>query len=89
MALGAERSDVLSLVLRQAAGLALGGAAVGVVAGLMLMRAMQSVLYGVSGADPVSFAGASILLMVVVFAAACLPAWRAMRVDPMVALRYE
>jgi ABC-type antimicrobial peptide transport system permease subunit len=89
MALGAGRCDVLRLVLRQGARLALAGAAVGIVAGLMLMRAMQGVLYGVSAADPMSFVGAAILLTIVALLACYIPARRAMRVDPVDALRYE
>ena len=89
MALGAQQKDVLRLVLVQGSKLALAGAAVGIVAGLLLMRAMQSVLYGVSAADPLSFAGAAILLILVALAACYIPARRAMRTDPIVALRYE
>ncbi|HLW82797.1 MAG TPA: ABC transporter permease [Candidatus Acidoferrales bacterium] len=89
MALGARPVDVLSLVLKQGAKLALIGAGAGIVAGIVLMRAMASVLYGVSSADPLSFAGAAALLMLVAMLACYLPARRATRVDPMVALRYE
>jgi predicted permease len=89
MALGARRVDVLSLVLKQGAKLALIGAGAGIVAGIMLMRAMRSVLYGVSAADPASFLGAGALLVLVALFACYVPARRAMRVDPMVALRYE
>jgi predicted permease len=89
MALGARPVDVLGMVLRQGAKLALTGAAVGIIAGLLLMRAMQSVLYGVSAADPVSFAGAAVLLLLIALVACFVPAYRATRVDPMIALRYE
>ncbi len=89
MALGARPIDVLRLVLTQGAKLALAGAAAGIIAGLVLMRAMQSVLYGVSAADPLSFAGAAILLLLVALLACYIPARRATRVDPMIALRYE
>src|SRR5579864_478188 len=89
MALGGEPGNVLRLVLKQGAKLAIIGAGVGIVAGIVLMRAMQSVLYGVSVADPVSFGGAAVLLLVIALVACYLPARRATRVDPMVALRYE
>ncbi|MFZ0639873.1 MAG: ABC transporter permease [Candidatus Acidiferrales bacterium] len=89
MALGARPIDVLRLVLTQGTKLALAGAAAGIIAGLVLMRAMQSVLYGVSPADPLSFAGAAILLLLVALLACYIPARRATRVDPMIALRYE
>ena len=89
MAMGAARSDVLRMVLRQGAKLALVGAVAGIIVGMILMRAMQSVLYGVSAVDPVSFAGAAVLLMLAALLACYLPARRATKVDPMVALRYE
>jgi putative ABC transport system permease protein len=89
MALGAQRGEVLSMVLRQGTKLAVAGIVAGVVIGLMLTRMMESVLYGVSAADPISFAGAAVLLVLVALVACYLPARRAMKVDPMVALRYE
>ncbi|HKV28474.1 MAG TPA: FtsX-like permease family protein, partial [Candidatus Acidoferrales bacterium] len=89
MALGARPVDVLNLVLKQGAKLALVGAAAGIIVGIALMFAMRSVLYGVSAADPVSFASAAILLLFVALLACYIPAHRATRVDPMVALRYE
>ncbi|MGH9727379.1 MAG: ABC transporter permease [Candidatus Acidiferrales bacterium] len=89
MALGARRSDVLQLVMKQGAKLALIGAGAGIIAGMILMRAMQSVLYGVSSADPASFVGAAVLLLLIALVACYVPARRATRVDPMVALRYE
>ncbi len=89
MALGARPQDVLQLVLRQGAKLAVIGTSVGIIAGIILMRTIQSVLYGVSYADPLSFLGAAVLLMLIALLACYVPARRAMRVDPMVALRYE
>lgn len=89
MALGARPVDVLKMVLGQGAKLALIGAIAGIVVGMLLMRAMRSLLYGVSAADPVSFMGAAVLLFVIALLACYIPARRATRVDPMIALRYE
>jgi putative ABC transport system permease protein len=89
IALGAQRGEVLRMVLRQGTKLALAGIVAGVVVGLVLTRLMESLLYGVSAADPLSFAGAAVLLVLVALLACYIPARRAMRVDPMVALRYE
>jgi predicted permease len=89
MALGARPTDVLRLVLRQASKLSLIGAGVGIIAGILLIQTMRSVLYDVSSGDPLSFIGAATLLMLISLVASYLPARRAMRVDPMVALRYE
>ena len=89
MALGAQQGEVLRMVLRQGAKLALAGIVAGVVVGLVLTHLMESLLYGVSAADPLSFAGAAVLLVLVALLACYIPARRAMRVDPMVALRYE
>jgi predicted permease len=89
LALGAKRADVLRLVLGEAMKLILIGVAVGVAVALGLTKAMASFLYGVSAADPFIFFAVTLLLIIVALAACYIPARRAMRVDPMVALRYE
>ena len=89
MALGARRADVLRLVLAEAMKLILIGVALGVAAALALTKAMAGFLYGVSAADPFIFLSMTLLMMIVSLAACYVPARRAIRVDPMVALRYE
>jgi len=87
MALGAERSDILRLVLRQGLTLALTGIAAGVAASLALSHIMTTLLYHVSSTDPSIFAGAALLFTLVAMLASYLPARRATRLDPVVALR--
>ena len=89
LALGAQRKDVLKLILQQGLRLALIGVVIGVSAGLLLTRLLASLLYGTKPGDPLTFAAVSALLMIVALLACYVPALRAMKVDPMVALRYE
>jgi len=89
MALGASPGNILLMVLRESAQIGGLGAAVGIVGGLLMTRTISGILYGVSAYDPVSFVGSAILLIFVATAASYVPARRAVRVDPLVALRYE
>jgi predicted permease len=89
MALGADAKHLRNMVLRQVARLALVGGAIGLVAALALGRVTQSLLYEMEGAQPAVIAAAVVVLGAVAFCAGYLPARRASRVDPMVALRYE
>ena len=89
MALGAQQKDVLRLVLRQGARIAFFGVAIGLAAAVALARALSSLLFSVSSSDPITFAAVSILLVAVALLACYIPARRALRVDPIIALRYE
>ena len=89
MALGAQRADVLRLVVRQGMKMTLIGLAVGLVGALSLSRVLVGLLHGVSPTDPLTFTGVSAVLLAVALLACLLPARRATRVDPIVALRTE
>src|SRR6185437_10643076 len=89
LALGAQPSDVLRLILGQGTKLALIGIAIGIAAALALTSLMTKIIFGVSAHDPLTFIGVAIVLIAVALAACYFPARRAMRTDPMVALRYE
>jgi ABC-type antimicrobial peptide transport system permease subunit len=89
MALGARRASILSLVFQQGMRLALVGIIVGLVGALGLTRMMSSLLFGVTPTDPFTFFSVLALLLFVALSACLFPAGRAMRIDPMVALRTE
>jgi putative ABC transport system permease protein len=89
MALGAQSRDILKMIVRQGMLLAIIGVTLGLVASYWLMQAMTVMLYGVSATDPLTFTAISLLILLVAFAANYIPARRATKVDPMIALRYE
>jgi predicted permease len=89
LALGAQRRNILRMVLRQGLGLAIAGAAVGLACALIVSHLMAGLLYGVRATDPLTFAGVALLLIGVALLACYIPARRAIRVDPLLALRHE
>jgi predicted permease len=89
LALGATRGTILQMILRQGLELAIAGAALGLVGALIVSHLMARLLYGVSPTDPLTFVGVTLVFTAVALAASYIPAMRAMRVDPLVALRYE
>jgi ABC-type antimicrobial peptide transport system permease subunit len=89
MTLGAQPRDVFRLVVGQGMSLVLGGLAVGIAGALVLTRLFAGLLYGVTAGDPATYVMVSVALGAVALVASCVPARRATRVNPMVALRYE
>jgi putative ABC transport system permease protein len=89
LALGAQRRDVLRLVLLQGMRMTIAGLVLGWALALVSTRFLQTVLFGVTATDTVTYTTVVVLLAAVAMAACWIPAWRAMRVDPMVALRYQ
>ncbi len=89
LALGARPGQILSMIFRQGAGIVVPGAVIGVLAAFALARLMGGVLVGVTTTDPLTYAGVSLLLTLVALAASYIPARRATKVDPMIALRHE
>jgi putative ABC transport system permease protein len=88
-ALGAARRDILKLVLRQGMMITITGLVAGLAAAFFLAQSLSKLLYGVSARDPVSFMVVPVILVAVALTACAVPAWRAVRVDPLRALRFE
>jgi ABC-type antimicrobial peptide transport system permease subunit len=89
IALGADARNVLGLVIKQGMKLTMIGIVVGIIGAFALSRFLASLLYGVSASDPATFVSIAALLALVALAACLIPALRAMKIDPVIALRYE
>ena len=89
MALGAKTSDVLNLVIRDGLKLVLIGIGVGIAGALLLTRLMTTLLFGVTATDAVTYVTVALTLIIVALIACCIPARRATKVDPLIALRFE
>ena len=89
IALGAQKSDVLKMILRQGLRFVAAGLAIGLAASFVLTRVMASLLFGISATDPATFVSISLMLIAVALLASYIPAVRAMKIDPMLALRYQ
>jgi putative ABC transport system permease protein len=89
MALGAGRKDVLTMILRSAMFLSCGGAILGIVGSFALTRLLEDMLFQVNPADPIVLGAVTLLLLIVAIGASLVPARRATRIDPMIAIRYE
>ena len=89
LALGAIPGQVWAMVLREASWMSATGIAIGLGAAFVLAQFVRSMLYGVTASDPLTFSGSALLLLIIALGAAWIPARRAAKIDPMVALRYE
>jgi ABC-type antimicrobial peptide transport system permease subunit len=89
LALGAQRQDVFLSIMKEGARLALAGIGLGMIAALAVTQVLSGELYGVGPADPITYAAVAVVMVAVTMAACCVPTYRAMRVDPLIALRQE